>query len=86
MDAASMSRVIRRLAREGDIEPVSSRRQAFWRLTELGRTRLQFLIFTWDAADARLRSWLGRDFVDPILTCAERLPRRWRQPNGTWRD
>jgi DNA-binding MarR family transcriptional regulator len=86
MDAAAVSRVIRRLALEGDIEPTSSRRQAFWRLTELGRTRLQFLTLAWDAADARLRSRLGLPFVDPILTCAEQLPPRWRVPNGAWRD
>jgi DNA-binding MarR family transcriptional regulator len=86
IDAAAVSRVIRRLAVELNIEPTSSRRQAAWRLTALGSSRLQFLTLAWDAADARLRFRLGPAFVNPILTCAETLPPRWREPNGAWRD
>jgi DNA-binding MarR family transcriptional regulator len=87
IDAGAVSRTIRRLAREGNVEPTGTSRQAFWRLTEFGRMRLQFLTLGWDAADARMRSFLDRlGLLDPLLSCTERLPVRWRAPAGAWRD
>ena len=86
IDAGAVSRTIRRLAGSGDVEPGSASRQPFWRLTEPGRMRLQFLTLSWDAADLRMRSFLGLGLVEPLLTCTDGLPVRWREPAGTWRD
>ena len=86
IDAGAVSRGIRRLARDGDVERSSTHRQSFWRLTEFGRMRLEFLTLSWDAADARIRSFLGLGLLVPLLTCTERLPVRWREPAGAWRD
>ena len=83
---AAISRLVHRLALEGDIERTGLRRHSFWRLTEAGRDRLQFLRLSWDDADLRLRSLLGVPLVDSLLTCVERLPKRWREPPGAWRD
>jgi DNA-binding MarR family transcriptional regulator len=86
IDAAAVSRSIRRLARDGDVEAATSSRQPFWRLTESGQMRLRFLTIGWDAADGRVRSLLGQALVEPLLICAERLPTRWRLQPDEWQD